>query len=121
MMYFPSLAPTLLPTQRYYQNLRDYTRLEKKVICENIDKGSIKITGPNHFALIDFGDGICDRDATISIDGSVSNYRYFIEIRAIRTCNHIKSLCKRPVNHITGFFILYMPHRYTASLFIFAA
>jgi hypothetical protein len=44
--------------------------LEKKVTCENIDKGSIKIQGPNHYAVIDFGDGSCDRNATISIDGS---------------------------------------------------
>ena len=44
--------------------------LEKKVTCENIDKGSIKIQGPNHYALIDFGDGTCDHNATISIDGS---------------------------------------------------
>ena len=44
--------------------------LEKKVICENIDKGAIKIQGPSHYAVIDFGDGACDRIATISIDGS---------------------------------------------------
>jgi hypothetical protein len=44
--------------------------LEKKVICENIDKGAIKLSGPNHYAIIDFGDGTCDRQATISIDGS---------------------------------------------------
>jgi hypothetical protein len=44
--------------------------LEKKVTCENIDKGSIKTSGPNHYAVIDFGDGTCDHNATISIDGS---------------------------------------------------
>lgn len=44
--------------------------LEKKVLCDNIDKGTIKITGPNHYAIIDYGDGSCDREATISIDGS---------------------------------------------------
>jgi hypothetical protein len=43
--------------------------LEKKVACENIDKGTIKITGPNHYAVINFGDGACDREATVSIDG----------------------------------------------------
>ena len=43
--------------------------LEKKVICENIDKGTIKIQGPAHYAVIDFGDGTCDNAATISIDG----------------------------------------------------
>ncbi len=46
--------------------------LEKKVICENIDKGEMKIQGPNHVAIIDFGDGTCDRIATISIDGNTS-------------------------------------------------
>ncbi|CAN5406645.1 hypothetical protein BH11BAC3_BH11BAC3_26800 [soil metagenome] len=44
--------------------------LQKKTICENITKGSIKMQGPNHVAVIDFGDGSCDRVATISIDGS---------------------------------------------------
>jgi hypothetical protein len=43
--------------------------LEKKVICENVDKGTVKIEGPNHTAIVDFGDGTCDRVATISIDG----------------------------------------------------
>lgn len=43
--------------------------LQKKVICDNIDKGRIKIDGPNHYAILDFGDGTCDRVATISIDG----------------------------------------------------
>lgn len=43
--------------------------LQKKTICENIDKGKLKIQGPNHYAIIDFGDGTCDRVATISIDG----------------------------------------------------
>jgi hypothetical protein len=44
--------------------------LEKKVICDNVDKGKIKIQGPNHSAVIDFGDGTCDRIATITIDGN---------------------------------------------------
>ncbi|MEP6926108.1 MAG: hypothetical protein ABI834_00665 [Ginsengibacter sp.] len=44
--------------------------LEKKVLCDNIDMGKIKIQGPNHFAILDFGNGFCDRIATISIDGS---------------------------------------------------
>lgn len=43
--------------------------LQKKFVCANIDKGKIRIDGPNHFAVIDFGDGTCDRIATISIDG----------------------------------------------------
>jgi hypothetical protein len=43
--------------------------LQKKTICENIDKGKVKIEGPSHYAIINFGDGTCDKLATISIDG----------------------------------------------------
>ncbi len=43
--------------------------LQKKTICENIDKGKITVQGPNHTAVIDFGNGECDKVATISIDG----------------------------------------------------
>lgn len=43
--------------------------LEKKTICENISKGSIQLQGPKHTAVIDFGNGDCDKVATISIDG----------------------------------------------------
>ena len=43
--------------------------LQKKTICDNISKGSIKLEGPKHYAIIDFGDGTCDKIATISIDG----------------------------------------------------
>jgi hypothetical protein len=46
--------------------------LEKKVACANIDMGTIKIQGPNHYATIDYGNGTCDRLATVSIDGSAS-------------------------------------------------
>ena len=52
---------------------RDCTVLEalqKKTACSNIDKGKLKVQGPNHFAIIDFGDGTCDNLATISIDGN---------------------------------------------------
>ncbi len=43
--------------------------LQKKAACANIDKGKIKVQGPNHYATIDFGDGTCDNLATLSIDG----------------------------------------------------
>jgi hypothetical protein len=43
--------------------------LQKKTACANIDKGKLKVQGPNHYALINFGDGTCDNLATISIDG----------------------------------------------------
>lgn len=46
--------------------------LQKKTICENISKGSIELTGPKHSALIDFGNGDCDKTATISIDGGTA-------------------------------------------------
>lgn len=51
---------------------RDCTVLEalqKKTACSNIDKGKLKVQGPNHYAVINFGDGTCDNLATISIDG----------------------------------------------------
>ncbi|MBK7884406.1 MAG: hypothetical protein IPJ81_11930 [Chitinophagaceae bacterium] len=44
--------------------------LQKKTICESIDKGTITIQGPNHTAVIDFGNGTCDNVATISINGN---------------------------------------------------
>ncbi len=43
--------------------------LQKKYICRWIDKGRIKFQGPHHFAILDYGDGTCDRMATISVDG----------------------------------------------------
>lgn len=43
--------------------------LQKKYICHNINKGRIRFEGPNHFAILDYGDGACDRIATISING----------------------------------------------------
>ncbi|MGF2412091.1 hypothetical protein [Ferruginibacter sp.] len=45
------------------------TPLQKKTSCSNIDQGILKVQGPNHYALIDFGDGTCNNLATISIDG----------------------------------------------------
>ena len=46
--------------------------LQKKTICENISKGKIKLDGSQHSAVIDFGDGTCDRNATVSIDGGTA-------------------------------------------------
>jgi hypothetical protein len=45
------------------------TPLQKKTNCSNIDQGILKIQGTNHYAIIDFGNGNCDNQATISIDG----------------------------------------------------
>ncbi len=45
------------------------TALQKKFACSNIDMGIVRIEGPNHYAIVDYGDGTCDRIATISIDG----------------------------------------------------
>lgn len=44
--------------------------LVKKTICENIVSGRIRFQGPNHTAVLDYGDGTCDRLAQISIDGN---------------------------------------------------
>lgn len=44
--------------------------LQKKFSCNYIDMGKIRIQGPNHFAIIDFGNGTCDNLGTISIDGN---------------------------------------------------
>ncbi len=46
------------------------TALQKKTNCQYIDKGSYRVQGPGHFAIIDFGNGQCDNTATISIDGN---------------------------------------------------
>jgi hypothetical protein len=48
------------------------TALQKKTACSNIDKGTVQVQGPNHTAIIDFGDGTCDKIATISIDGKAA-------------------------------------------------
>jgi len=43
--------------------------LEIKTTCGNVTQGTVKFEGPNHFATLNYGDGSCDRVATISIDG----------------------------------------------------
>jgi hypothetical protein len=43
--------------------------LQKKTICDNIGTGKLKVQGTSHNAIIDFGNGDCDRLAIISIDG----------------------------------------------------
>jgi hypothetical protein len=43
--------------------------LQKKTSCDNISSGKLKVQGGNHNAVIDFGNGDCDRSATIAIDG----------------------------------------------------
>ena len=44
------------------------TPLHKRVACDHVDEGSIRFQGPNHFAILDFGNGTCDAIATISIN-----------------------------------------------------
>jgi hypothetical protein len=51
------------------RNITTQTPLQKKNNCDNIDQGILKVQGPNHYALIDFGSGTCDNQATVSIDG----------------------------------------------------
>lgn len=52
---------------------RDITVLDaliKRTDCANISGGKLKVQGPNHYAVIDFGDpNTCDNLATLSIDG----------------------------------------------------
>ena len=43
--------------------------LQKKSTCDNIGTGKLKVQGAAHTAVINFGDGDCDKLATISIDG----------------------------------------------------
>lgn len=43
--------------------------LQKKYACRWVDKGRVKFQGPNHFAILDYGNGSCDNIAMISIDG----------------------------------------------------
>ena len=42
--------------------------LEKKATCHNVTKGKMKVQGPTHFAILDYGDGTCDNVATVTID-----------------------------------------------------
>ncbi|MEJ7610746.1 MAG: hypothetical protein WKF88_06150 [Ferruginibacter sp.] len=46
--------------------------LQKKNMCNFIDKGTYQLQGPNHVAIIDYGNGTCDNLATISIDGGAA-------------------------------------------------
>lgn len=44
--------------------------LQKKAVCENIGTGKLKVvSGDGQDALIDFGNGDCDKTATVSING----------------------------------------------------
>ena len=49
------------------------TALHKKTACSWIDQGTYQLQGPNHIAIIDYGNGDCDPNATISIDGQPSH------------------------------------------------
>jgi hypothetical protein len=43
--------------------------LRKRFLCQWIDQGRIRFDGPNHFAILDYGNGACNNQATVSIDG----------------------------------------------------
>lgn len=47
--------------------------LEVKTTCGNVTQGTVKFEGPNHYAILNYGDGSCDRVATISIDGQATH------------------------------------------------
>ncbi len=44
--------------------------LEKKLACENISTGKLRVEGANQTAVIDFGNGDCDKLATVTVNGS---------------------------------------------------
>lgn len=46
--------------------------LQKHTDCDNIGTGKLKVEGASHYAIINFGNGDCDKLATISIDGGDS-------------------------------------------------
>ncbi len=43
--------------------------LEKKTACENIGTGKLRVEGANQTAVIDFGNGNCDKLATVTVNG----------------------------------------------------
>jgi len=43
--------------------------LQKKTSCDNISTGKLQLQGAGHIAVIDFGNGDCDKTATIVVDG----------------------------------------------------
>ena len=45
--------------------------LQKKTSCDNIGAGKLKVEGASHYATIDFGNGDCDKIATVAIDGQL--------------------------------------------------
>jgi hypothetical protein len=47
------------------------TPLHKRRDCDHCDSGTIQYTGPNHTAVLDFGNGTCDDQAILTIDGSI--------------------------------------------------
>ncbi|MBS1510546.1 MAG: hypothetical protein JST86_06895 [Bacteroidetes bacterium] len=43
--------------------------LQKNTSCDNIGTGKLSVQGAGHTAVIDFGNGDCDKFATLSVDG----------------------------------------------------
>jgi len=68
-VYLTTGAATITNSNGVTRTATILSPLEKKVDCDNIDSGTVKIQGPKHSAIIDYGDGTCDRLATVSIDG----------------------------------------------------
>ncbi len=48
------------------------TALIKSNSCVFISQGSIKIQGPTHYVVIDYGAGTCDNQATWALDGGIA-------------------------------------------------
>lgn len=47
------------------------TPVHKRRNCDHCDAGTVQYVGPQHTAVLDFGTGVCDNQATLTIDGSI--------------------------------------------------
>ena len=47
------------------------TPVHKRRDCDHCDSGTVQYNGPEHSAVLDFGNGTCDNQATLTIDGSI--------------------------------------------------
>jgi hypothetical protein len=65
---------TTFPNGNLHTNtISDIEPLRIRMNCDyRIVEGTVNITRPNHTAVLDYGTGTCDNNATISIDGGVA-------------------------------------------------
>ena len=48
------------------------TPLHKRRDCDHCDSGTVQYNRPEHTAVLDFGNGTCDNQAVLTIDGSIT-------------------------------------------------